>query len=96
MATRGEEDIARTGRRCGGCKVRKPLTDFTGDRSKKDGLSVYCKACMSEHNRRAAERRAARDGRTIKHRATVTAQIAAEYRPFIAGNDTKKDEPEGK
>lgn len=32
-------------KRCTGCKITKPLTDFNKDRSRKDGLDWYCKVC---------------------------------------------------
>lgn len=54
------------GRRCGGCKQVKPLEEFTRNSSTKDGLSVYCRECWRERNRRYKEKRAAREGRSLR------------------------------
>ncbi len=34
-----------TEKKCGGCKQTKPLTEFTKDKRRDDGLTFYCKDC---------------------------------------------------
>lgn len=69
------------GRRCGGCKQVKPLSEFTRSGASKDGLSVYCRDCWRAKNRLYAERRAARDGRTVKHQARPAVAQDEKYCP---------------
>lgn len=47
---------------CTSCKQEKPLTEFGTDKSKKSGLTVRCKECMTEASRkyRAADPERAR------------------------------------
>lgn len=35
-------------KKCGRCGEIKPLSEFTKNKSRKDGLSVYCKSCIKE------------------------------------------------
>ena len=53
----GEQKVKT--KKCGDCRVEKPLTDFHKMKKAKDGLQSYCKECM---NRRATERNWARQG----------------------------------
>jgi hypothetical protein len=57
------------GRRCSGCQEFKDPTEFTRNKATRDGLSVYCRDCWAERNRRYKEKRAMREGRVISHRA---------------------------
>ena len=36
---------------CSNCKTEKPLTEFSKDRSKKDGTRNYCKCCAKARNK---------------------------------------------
>ena len=36
-------------KRCSKCKETKPLIDFSKDRSRKDGLNVWCKVCKKAY-----------------------------------------------
>lgn len=44
---------------CHDCKSSKPISDFGRDRSKKDGLQIYCKVCQRSRWRRWYEQRPA-------------------------------------
>ena len=54
-------------KRCTGCKIAKAKSEFYGDKSRKDGLTDWCKSCQREYrhsrrdilNERARERYAA-------------------------------------
>ncbi len=35
-------------KRCGRCGEIKPLSEFTRNKSRRDGLNVYCKSCVSK------------------------------------------------
>lgn len=37
-------------KRCYSCGVNKPITEFSKNRTKKDGLQEYCKPCRSAHH----------------------------------------------
>lgn len=37
-------------KKCTKCKIEKPLTEFHKDKSRKDGLRYYCKACIAQYN----------------------------------------------
>ena len=53
-------------KQCRYCKVIKPLNKFSLDSSKKDGHQKYCKDCNKILNRQYKERKAAKEGRTMK------------------------------
>lgn len=36
---------------CPTCKENKPLSDFSRNKAKKDGLSISCKVCKAKHQR---------------------------------------------
>lgn len=42
---------ARTEKRCGGCKLPKPLSEFHADKSRGDGLMPKCKPCQLAANK---------------------------------------------
>lgn len=50
-------DILIPTKRCGKCKKQKPLNAFTKEKSKRLGVSSYCKECMQTHMRRVRKRR---------------------------------------
>ena len=35
-------------KRCTSCKFTKPVEEFHKDKSRKDGLSIYCKTCVRQ------------------------------------------------
>ena len=37
---------------CGRCKAEKPLSEFYPNRARKDGVTVYCRVCHVEYNKR--------------------------------------------
>ena len=37
---------------CSNCKIEKPKTEFSKNKSRKDGLSHYCKLCAKERTRK--------------------------------------------
>ena len=37
-----------TEKKCGRCGEIKPVSEFTKNKSRKDGLNVYCKSCVSK------------------------------------------------
>lgn len=49
-----ERRIARSGRTCGSCKQRKPLSEFSVDARESDGLRRYCRACAAADKARRA------------------------------------------
>lgn len=38
-------------RMCGNCNQLKPITEFSKNKRRKDGLCLYCKQCMNERNK---------------------------------------------
>lgn len=52
-------------KQCRDCNVEKPLDQFWRNRSSADGRALYCIPCFTRRNQEAAERRAARQGRTL-------------------------------
>lgn len=57
-------DITATESLCTKCKTVKPIDEFTRDRSRKIGVSCWCKVCDKAHlAKRAAERAAATGGK---------------------------------
>ena len=53
-------------KQCRYCKIIKPLSEFNLNRSRKDGHQKYCKECNKILNRQYKERKAAKEGRTMK------------------------------
>lgn len=43
------------GKRCPGCGRTLPVSEFSVDRSRRDGLSAYCFVCRKERNIRHAD-----------------------------------------
>ena len=52
-------------KRCRDCNVDKPVEEFWRNKQSADGRAMYCIPCFSKRNRESAERRAAREGRTL-------------------------------
>ena len=63
-------------KRCRDCAVDKPLDQFWRNQSSPDGRAIYCIPCFSKRNRETAERRAARDGRTLRDRSARPSDVA--------------------
>jgi len=38
-------------KKCAGCGLEKEIAEFTSNKSKKDGLSVYCRACARGYSK---------------------------------------------
>lgn len=47
------------GKRCSRCRDVLPLSSFTKNKSKKDGLATYCRECRKQYNLANAEKRRA-------------------------------------
>jgi hypothetical protein len=48
-------DIYGPFKTCSKCQENKPLSDFSKDKHKKDGLNCYCKLCLSEKVKQRSE-----------------------------------------
>jgi WhiB family redox-sensing transcriptional regulator len=44
-------EIQRTSKHCPRCGTDKPVSEFTGAKSRADGLSSYCRPCSNAHKR---------------------------------------------
>lgn len=78
-------------RLCGKCKEYKPLTEFTKVSRRKDGLSLYCKSCVSIMN--AEYRKANKDELNAKkqiYRKNNPDKIKAYTKEYINREDVKK------
>ncbi|AYV26896.1 MULTISPECIES: endonuclease VII domain-containing protein [Streptomyces] len=60
-------DVVDGAKRCSRCKTRKPRAEFAANRSMKDGLQAYCRACQAEQHRVRQEAK----GRTVRARVVV-------------------------
>ncbi len=71
-------------RRCGHCGRELPETEFYRDRTRRDGLDCYCKACRKESNMRytdaGQERRFARMMADPEYRRRVSEYNREYYR----------------
>lgn len=56
------------GKVCPDCRELKPVTAFSRNRARPDGLQFYCKACYSARAARAYREREARKGRAVRER----------------------------
>ncbi len=65
-------------KRCHDCDVEKPLDQFWRNRASADGRATYCIPCFSRRNRQAAERRAAREGRTLPPSSPRPSDLASD------------------
>ena len=54
-------------KRCSKCKEIKPLSEFSTDRSRKDGLQFHCKKCYSQYSK---QYRQTEKGKDVHKRAT--------------------------
>lgn len=39
-------------KRCSRCKIEKPFSNFSSDRTRKDGYTIYCKICKGNYDRK--------------------------------------------
>lgn len=53
-------------KRCPDCATEKPLTAFPANRSTRDGRGTYCSSCYAVRYRHHREKKAAREGRTLR------------------------------
>ena len=65
-------------KRCRDCNVDKPLDQFWRNKASADGRAMYCIPCFSRRNRQAAERRAAREGRTLPPSSPRPSDLASD------------------
>lgn len=80
-------------KKCTKCGKRKRRAQFTKDRSKKDGLQAWCKACQGTYHKawartpegRASHRKADAK-RSAKYPEKLKARAAAKYHVPLAGN----------
>lgn len=68
---------------CSKCKQTKPLTEFQKDRSRRDGVQRYCKACS---NKASSESKANDPGR---HRRYKYGLSEAEYLTMMVLQDSR-------
>ena len=64
-------------KRCACCLVSHPVSSFTKDRQKEDGLNSYCRLCL---NKKQRERYAAKHGRKNKDRQRLSLDSPADYK----------------
>lgn len=70
-------------KKCYRCQSDKPLEDFNKDRSRADGLCIYCRDCSRSftrayyHNNRTTQRRRIADSRAT--RKAVAVQAVGDY-----------------
>ena len=53
-------------KRCPECGVEKPISDFSRNAARSDGLQFYCKICFSRRGAEAYRRRQARLGKSVR------------------------------
>src|SRR3954452_15210462 len=53
------------------CRLRKPVTEFSRNAARPDGLQFYCKECYSLRAARAYRQRQLRNGRAVRERVKV-------------------------
>jgi hypothetical protein len=83
-------------KRCSKCGVVKPREDFSRDKSRKDGLQYWCKACINERKRTGKERKREREQRGREEqlrRAEIPAKEAACRRGEVASGLLEVDKP---
>ena len=66
---------------CFRCKKTKPLTDFSKDRSRKDGYAYRCRACTKAHNAKYYQEN--REEYKIRH-AEYRTEHCTERKAYIA------------
>lgn len=60
-------------KRCPDCGVEKPVTEFSRNAARPDGLQFYCKSCLSIRSARTYRERQRRKGRQVRERVDVPA-----------------------
>ena len=66
-----EEEVQPTEKLCSRCKETKPLTAFTVDKARADGLRIYCAVCSREAVKQSMERHPER----VKERARMENRV---------------------
>jgi Recombination endonuclease VII len=56
---------------CPECRIDKPISEFSRNASRPDGLQFYCKTCFSCHGAEAHRRRQARLGKPVRDRPEI-------------------------
>ncbi len=71
-------------KKCSGCGMHKPVTEFSKDRTKKDGLYHLCKACRSMYRRKKKQ---SKDKNTSQKKAAVPKKGKTEQNHPIGTTD---------
>jgi 5-methylcytosine-specific restriction endonuclease McrA len=69
----GDENVLAETKVCGACRQRKPLSQFSNDRSSRDGRRWRCKTC--DNACRAARRASVELARRARRRVTLIAML---------------------
>ncbi len=79
---------------CGACQTVKPLTEFSKNKRKPDGLQTNCKVCMTAHAREyykvnnVKQRQQIRDAARRRREANKVNLVAAKNKPCMdCGNN---------
>lgn len=69
-------------KRCPRCGRTLPASEFSVDRSRRDGLSVYCFVCRKEYNIRHADEGAARRRERMRSDPAYRERVLAYHREY--------------
>lgn len=80
-------------KRCCRCKETKPTSEFCKNKSQKDGLHFYCKACRAEDRRRYYEANKEKElEATRRWRKANKEKVAERDRKYYEANKEKRAE----
>lgn len=82
-------------KQCGKCKIIKPLSAFSRDRTRRDGLARRCKQCYSDYNKYGQATRKKRVARPAPPEGQKWCTACNEAKPF-ASFSVKKDANDGR
>ena len=81
-------------KRCSKCNHSKPISEFHKDRSRKDGLKVWCKSCRKAYQQsergRAVSRKAVAKNQHTPNGKAVHRKAVAKYRRTPKGKAVKR------
>jgi hypothetical protein len=86
MKQMDEATTTPTMKTCGKCKRTLPVSEFSKDRSRRDGLLYRCKACDRQYR---VEHRKERNERQRRYYARHADRLHAYYRQYYAANKEK-------